>query len=90
MLPRYRHRTGPVQSRAFAAAHPDVILNTINGDTNVAFFRSLRAAGISSTAIPTISFSIGESELPALNPSTCVGDYAVWNYFQTDLSASQR
>ena len=65
------------------AAHPDVILNTINGDTNVAFFRALRAAGISPGTIPTISFSIGESELPSLNPSTCVGDYAVWNYFQT-------
>ena len=28
------------------AARPDFILNTINGDTNVAFFRGLRAAGI--------------------------------------------
>jgi len=65
------------------AAKPDIILNTINGDTNVAFFKTLRAAGISPKQIPTISFSIGESELPALNPSTCVGDYAVWNYFQT-------
>jgi urea transport system substrate-binding protein len=66
-----------------AAAHPDVILNTINGDTNVAFFRALRAAGITSKVIPTISFSIGESELPSIDPSLCVGDYAVWNYFQT-------
>jgi urea transport system substrate-binding protein len=65
------------------AAHPDVILNTINGDTNIAFFRSLRAAGIFPARIPTVSFSIGENELPALNPSSCVGDYAVWNYFQT-------
>ncbi|MCE0496619.1 MAG: urea ABC transporter substrate-binding protein [Methylacidiphilales bacterium] len=73
---------GPIVAR-IVAAHPDVILNTINGDTNVAFFRALRAAGISPATIPTISFSIGESELPSLNPSTCVGDYAVWNYFQT-------
>jgi urea transport system substrate-binding protein len=65
------------------AAHPDVILNTINGDTNVAFFRALREAGISPSAIPTISFSIGESELPSMNIPACVGDYAVWNYFQT-------
>lgn len=65
------------------AAHPDVILNTINGDTNVAFFRALRAAGISPKAIPTISFSIGESELPSMNIASCVGDYAVWNYFQS-------
>ncbi len=65
------------------ATHPDVILNTINGDTNLAFFRALRAAGIDPKTIPTISFSIGESELPALNPSACAGDYAVWNYFQS-------
>jgi urea transport system substrate-binding protein len=65
------------------AAKPDVILNTINGDTNLAFFRALRAAGISPKVIPTISFSIGESELPSLNPSACAGDYAVWNYFQS-------
>jgi urea transport system substrate-binding protein len=66
-----------------AAAHPDVILNTINGDTNLAFFSALRQAGISPSVIPTISFSIGESEFPSLNPSACAGDYAVWNYFQT-------
>jgi urea transport system substrate-binding protein len=66
-----------------AAAHPSVILNTINGDTNVAFFRALRAAGVTPAVIPTISFSIGESELPSIGPSTCAGDYAVWNYFQS-------
>jgi urea transport system substrate-binding protein len=65
------------------AAQPDVILNTINGDTNIAFFRSLRAADIYPTRIPTVSFSIGENELPKLDPSRCIGDYAVWNYFQT-------
>ncbi len=51
------------------AAKPDVILNTINGDTNVAFFRALREAGITPAKIPTISFSIGESELPAPRPA---------------------
>jgi urea transport system substrate-binding protein len=65
------------------AVHPDVILNTINGDTNLAFFKALRAAGITPDIIPTISFSIGESELPSLDPSACAGDYAVWNYFQS-------
>jgi urea transport system substrate-binding protein len=65
------------------ATHPDVILNTINGGTNIAFFKALRAAGVSPKTIPTISFSIGESELGSLNPATCAGDYAVWNYFQS-------
>jgi urea transport system substrate-binding protein len=81
-IPMGESKTEAVVAR-IKAAHPDVILNTINGDTNIAFFRSLRAAGIDPGTIPTVSFSIGENELPALNPSRCVGDYAVWNYFQT-------
>ncbi len=36
-----------------AATRPDVILNTINGDSNVAFFQALRAAGVTPQKIPT-------------------------------------
>jgi urea transport system substrate-binding protein len=60
----------------------DIILNTINGDTNIAFFRALRAAGISSANVPTISFSISENGLSSLSIQDVVGDYAAWNYFQ--------
>ena len=66
-----------------AATQPDVILNTINGDSNVAFFRALRAAGITPRRIPTVSFSIGESELARMQELPMTGDYAAWNYFQT-------
>jgi urea transport system substrate-binding protein len=65
---------------AIAAAEPDLIVNTINGDSNIAFFRSLRAAGITPELIPVLSFSIGENELRNLD---ICGDYAAWNYFQT-------
>ena len=64
-------------------SQPEVILNTINGDSNIAFFRSLRAAGISPDAIPTISFSISEEELSNLSTKDIVGDYAAWSYFHT-------
>jgi len=64
-------------------AKPDVILNTINGDTNIAFFTELRAAGITPRCIPTMSFSIAEEELASMDPGTMAGDYAVWNYFQS-------
>ncbi len=64
-------------------ARPDVILNTINGDSNVAFFRELRAAGVMPDHIPTISFSISEEELGNLSLKQVVGDYAAWNYFQS-------
>ncbi|MBI2825237.1 MAG: transporter substrate-binding protein [Planctomycetia bacterium] len=61
----------------------DVILNTINGDSNVAFFRGLRAAGIQPADIPVVSFSIGEQELRSMKIEDVVGDYAAQNYFQT-------
>jgi urea transport system substrate-binding protein len=65
------------------AAQPDVILNTINGDTNVPFFRRLRAGGVRPERTITISFSIGEQEIRSLDPAEMAGDYAAWNYFQT-------
>lgn len=69
-------------------AQPEVILNTLNGDTNVAFFRALRAAGITSAQIPTVSFSITEEELKTFSIKDLVGDYAAWNYFMTIDSSS--
>ena len=68
---------------AIDQAGPDVILNTINGDSNIMFFRGLRQAGIDSDEIPTISFSIGEAELRSISSHLVVGDYAAWNYFQS-------
>jgi urea transport system substrate-binding protein len=69
--------------RKIVAARPEAILNTINGDSNVAFFRALRAAGVMPDVTPTISFSISEEELSSLSMKDLVGDYAAWNYFQT-------
>lgn len=69
--------------KKIVAAKPDVILNTINGDSNVEFFKALRAAGIGADKIPTISFSIAEDELRSMNTAEMVGDYTAWNYFQS-------
>ncbi len=62
---------------------PDVILNTVNGDSNVPFFEGLQAAGITPDVIPVMSFSIAENELQSLGPENMVGNYACWNYFQS-------
>ncbi len=62
---------------------PDIILNTINGDTNIHFFEALRQAGITPDKIPSMSFSIAEDELRTMAPETMAGDYATWNYFQS-------
>jgi urea transport system substrate-binding protein len=64
------------------AAAPDVILNTINGDTNVAFFRTLRRTTTSKQR-PVVSFSIGEDELRQITDVSLAGDYLAWNYFQS-------
>jgi urea transport system substrate-binding protein len=66
-----------------AAAKPQVILNTINGGTNVAFFHELRAAGIASSQAPAVSFSIAEAELQAAGARDFAGDYAAWSYFES-------
>lgn len=73
-----------------AAAQPDCILSTISGDSNIDFFRELRAAGVDSHEIPTISFSLGEEEIQQLDVAELVGDYAASSYFQSIDSPENR
>lgn len=68
------------------ASKPNVIVNTINGNSNIAFFKALRNAGITPEKIPTMSFSIAEPELKHLDISNMIGDYATWSYFQNTTS----
>lgn len=81
-LPLGSRNVGPV-IEAIKTSNPEVILNTINGDTNVYFFNALKQAGITSDKIPVISFSIAEQELLDLGIENLVGHYAAWNYFQS-------
>jgi urea transport system substrate-binding protein len=61
----------------------DLIVNTINGDTNAVFFRALCNAGVVPARVPVLSFSVGENELRAVEADDVIGDYAAWNYFQS-------
>lgn len=69
------------------ATKPDVIISTVVGDTNKAFYRALDLAGITADKLPVISFAIAEDELRSILkeiPSKAmVGHYSAWNYFQT-------
>ncbi len=61
-----------------------VIVNTLNGDSNVAFFKQLKAAGITpANGYSIMSFSIAEEEVAAIGPEYLEGTYAAWNFFQS-------
>ena len=65
------------------AANPDVVFNTLNGDSNVAFFKQLKDAGISAEDLTTLSVSVAEEEITGIGPENMLGHLVAWNYFQT-------
>jgi urea transport system substrate-binding protein len=68
-----------------------VIYNSLNGDTNVAFFKELQASGLTPDKYPSMSVSIAEEEVKAIGVEYLKGHYAAWNYFQTvDTPASKK
>ncbi len=65
---------------------PDVIFNTINGSSNVAFFNALQNAGINANTIPVISFSVDENSLDQIhraNKAALHKHYVASSYFQS-------
>jgi urea transport system substrate-binding protein len=64
-------------------AKPDIVFSTLNGDSNVSFFKQMAAAGLPSAKLPVMSFSIAEQEAKAIGPSLLEGSYAAWNYFES-------
>jgi urea transport system substrate-binding protein len=77
-------------ARAIAAARPDVILNTVNGDANRALMRALRASGIEPGRTPVMSFSIAEPQIAAWSPDAFVGDFVAATYFESMPHAESR
>jgi urea transport system substrate-binding protein len=68
-----------------------VIYNTLNGDSNVAFFKQLKGAGLTPDKYPTMSVSIAEEEVQAIGVQYLKGHYAAWNYFMTvDTPANKK
>jgi len=60
-----------------------VIYNSLNGDSNVAFFKQLQGAGMGPDKYPSMSVSIAEEEVKAIGVEYLKGHFAAWNYFQT-------
>lgn len=64
-------------------AQPDAIFNTLNGDSNVAFFKQFKDAGFTAESLPVMSVSVAEEEVRGIGPENIAGHYTAWNYYQT-------
>ncbi|MEN9307403.1 MAG: urea transporter substrate-binding protein, partial [Fibrobacterota bacterium] len=69
--------------KKFAQGGKTAVVSTINGDSNIPFYKELGNQGIKATQIPVVAFSVGEEELRGVNTKPLVGHLAAWNYFQT-------
>ncbi len=59
------------------------VISTINGDSNVPFYKELGNQGLKATDVPVIAFSVGEEELRGVDTKPLVGHLAAWNYFMS-------
>jgi len=69
--------------KQFAAGGDACVINTINGDSNVPFFKEMAASGLSSADCPVVSFSLAEDELRSLPTKDLVGELGCWTYFMS-------
>ena len=59
------------------------VISTINGDSNVPFYKELGNAGLKAKDVPVVAFSVGEEELRGVDAKPLVGHLAAWNYFMS-------
>ncbi|MEU7693037.1 urea ABC transporter substrate-binding protein [Microbispora hainanensis] len=64
-------------------AKPDAVFNTLNGDSNVAFFKQLKSTGITAEQMPVMSVSVAEEEVKGIGVDNVAGQLVAWNYYQT-------
>jgi urea transport system substrate-binding protein len=69
--------------KKFASGGKTAVVSTINGDSNVPFYKELGNAGLKATEVPVVAFSVGEEELRGVDAKPLVGHLAAWNYFMS-------
>lgn len=69
--------------KKFAAGGKTAVVSTINGDSNVPFYKELGNQGLKATDTPVVAFSVGEEELRGIDTKPLVGHLAAWNYFMS-------
>jgi urea transport system substrate-binding protein len=77
------YQTIVAQIKAFGANGHTAVISTINGDSNVPFYKELGNQGLKATDIPVVAFSVGEEELRGIDTKPLVGHLAAWNYFMS-------
>ncbi|MBN0041886.1 urea ABC transporter substrate-binding protein [Cellulosimicrobium cellulans] len=65
------------------SAGADAVFNTLNGDSNVAFFKEYKNAGLGPDTMPVVSVSIAEEEVGGVGVENVEGQLTAWNYYQT-------
>ncbi len=77
--------------KKFAQGKPTAVVSTINGDSNVPFYKELGNQGLKAEDIPVVAFSVGEEELRGIDTKPLVGHLAAWNYFMSmDTPANEK
>jgi len=70
------------------AAGASAVFNTLNGDSNVAFFKEYKSAGLTAAAMPVVSVSIAEEEVKSIGVQYLADQLTAWNYYQTTPGAA--
>ncbi len=69
--------------RQFARRGDAAVISTINGDSNVPFYKEFANQGLRSEDVPIMAFSVAEDELRSMDTTALVGHLTAWNYFQS-------
>ncbi|WP_395024820.1 urea ABC transporter substrate-binding protein [Comamonas odontotermitis] len=69
--------------KKFSTGGKTAVISTINGDSNVPFYKELGNAGLKAKDVPVVAFSVGEEELRGVDTKPLVGHLAAWNYFMS-------
>jgi urea transport system substrate-binding protein len=69
--------------KTFSQGGKTAVISTVNGDSNVPFYKELGNQGLKATDVPVVAFSVGEEELRGIDTKPLVGNLAAWNYFMS-------
>jgi len=69
--------------KKFARGGDAAVISTINGDSNVPFYKEFANQGLRAEDCPIMAFSVAEDELRGMDTTVLVGHLAAWNYFQS-------